>query len=299
MQIGFVGLGQMGLPMFQNLVRVFPGALGYDASPERVAQTARDGVSVVTQPQHLRALDVVVTVLPHGQAVREALLGDGEGGPLAARLRDGAVVIDMSSSSPLDTKALAADLAALGVALVDAPVSGSVPKARAGTLTILVGGDDGVVERVQPLLAAMGTTLIRTGAVGSAHAMKALNNYVYAAGLLAASEAMLLARALALDPGIFVDVLNASSGRNVATDTKLRQHMLDDGDFKAGFGLRLMAKDLGIAQGLEAHAGFLPPQLALCAKLWQDASGALPAQADNTEIYRYLRDRLVAEPQPA
>ena len=122
----------------------------------------------------------------------------------------------------------------------------------------MLGATDPIAERVTPILETMGAKLIRTGAVGSAHAMKALNNYVYAAGLLAASEAMLLGQAMNLDLGVLVDVLNASSGRNVATETKLKQHMLDGGDFKAGFGLHLMAKDLGIAHGLKNSAGFTP-----------------------------------------
>lgn len=124
--------------------------------------------------------------------------------------------------------------------------------------------------------------------------MKALNNYVYAAGLLAASEALLLGKALDLNLETLIDVMNVSSGRNVATETKLKQHMLEGGDFKAGFGLHLMAKDLSIAHGLNVHAGFAPPQLSLCHELWQEACQNMPTASDNTEIYRFLEKKLQA-----
>ena len=300
MRIGFIGLGAMGQPMFRNLVHRFPGALGYDASAERRAELAAQpdaAQGIVATMQALGAPDVLFTMLPDGKVVRRCLFEPaGAGEPaLVERMAAGALVVDLSSSSPLDTLALARDLAGRGIGLMDAPVSGSVPKARAGTLAIMLGCDDDAArERVMPLLQAMGERIIPTGRAGSAHAMKTLNNYVYAAGLLAASEALLLARALDLDLSVLTDVLNASSGRNVATETKLKQHMLEGGDFKGGFGLHLMAKDLTIAHGLGAHAGFEPPQLALCQALWQDAGAELRHGADNTEIYRYLAGRLKA-----
>ena len=134
----------------------------------------------------------------------------------------------------------------------------------------MAGGDAADLERARPLLSRMGATLIPTGAVGSAHAMKALNNYVYAAGLLAASEALLIARRMGLDLDVFTDVLNASSGRNVATETKLRQFIVP-GSYAGGFALALMAKDLRTADALQAHAGVRVGQLSLCAGLWQRA----------------------------
>ncbi|MCD0501881.1 NAD(P)-dependent oxidoreductase [Bordetella petrii] len=298
MRIGFIGLGQMGFPMFQNLSRKLPGAevLGYDKSAARMAQLRENGQAAGLAPGQdaLAGLDVLITMLPNGAAVRACLLGEQGGTPLGRRLAAGATVIDMSSSSPMDTRQLARELGETGINLVDAPVSGSVPKARDGTLAIMAGGEDAVIERMRPLFLAMGAKLIKTGAVGSAHGMKALNNYVYAAGLLAMSEALLLGKSMDLDLGVLIDVMNVSSGRNVATETKARQHMLNGGDFKAGFGLHLMAKDLGIAAGLREQAGFNPPQLALCQELWQHACTQLPVDADNTEIYRYLAARLGA-----
>lgn len=292
MRIGFIGLGNMGRPMFLNLVKQYPSAVAFDASPAARAQLRDDGVqapdAIVAQWDAFPQVDLLITMLPHGKAVRQCLLG-GEGQPgLIDRLPGGAVVVDMSTSSPVDTKALHAALSERNIALVDAPVSGSVPKARDGTLAIMTGGDTAVLDRIDPVLRSMGARLIRTGATGSAHAMKALNNYVYAAGLMAASEALLLGKALDLDLGILADVFNASSGRNIATETKLRQHMLEGGDFRGGFAMHLMAKDLDIAYSLRELAGFTPRQLELCVDTWRQAREQFPADADNTEILHFL-----------
>ena len=137
----------------------------------------------------------------------------------------------------------------------------------------MLGGEDGPCARAEPLLREMGVAPIRTGPVGSAHAMKALNNYVYAAGLLAAAEAVHMAAALGLDTAVFTDVLNASSGRNVATETKLKSDVLT-GRYAAGFQLGLMRKDLETAGAIADETGFDAPSLALCrspldAKRWR------------------------------
>ncbi len=300
MKIGFVGLGQMGWPMFTSLASTAsPGSvIGFDCSQPRMAElrSTHEGTgTLATSIDELSEVDVLITMLPHGQAVQSVVLGENNDG-LSEHLNEGTIVIDMSSSSPADTLFLYKALASKKIRLCDAPVSGSVAKARTSTLSIMLGCDSDLADLVKPILLRMGTAIVCTGDISTAHAMKALNNYVYAAGLLAASEALLIGEALGLDLEKLVDVLNSSSGRNVATETKLKQHMLAGGDFKAGFGLRLMAKDLGITHGLKESLGFLPPQLALCFKTWQDAAQKLPAQADNTEIMRYLKRELQPSP---
>jgi hypothetical protein len=138
---------------------------------------------------------------------------------------------------------------------MDAPVSGSVAKAKLGTLAIMAGGDDAAFAKAEPVLRGMGEAIIRTGPVGSAHAMKALNNFVYAAGLLATAEALRMGEALNLDLSILADVLNASSGRNIATETKVKQEILP-GRYAGGFQLGLMRKDLETAGAIAAETGF-------------------------------------------
>ncbi|SSW70063.1 NAD(P)-dependent oxidoreductase [Achromobacter agilis] len=300
LKIGFVGLGMMGLPMLDNLARGGDDfdILAYDRDPARLDRLAAHPAwnRTLRPAADLRALaacDVVITMLPDSTITNAVI--EGEDG-LAAVMRAGSVLLDMGSSNPAETLRLAPRLRAVGVTLIDAPVSGAVAKAAAGTLAIMVGADAAGLERVRPVLSRMGASLIHTGAVGSAHAMKALNNYVYAAGLLAASEALLIAQRMDLDLDVFTDVLNASSGRNVATETKLRQFVVP-GTYNGGFALALMAKDLRTADALQALAGVSATQLSLCTALWQRAREALPAGADNTEIHRYL-ERLNA-PAPA
>jgi 3-hydroxyisobutyrate dehydrogenase len=229
------------------------------------------------------ACDVIVLMLPNSAVVAQVKEGPQS---LLAALRPGALVIDMGSSVPAETCRLAALAGERGAVLMDAPVSGSVVKASSGTLAIMAGDDDAFV-RAEPQVRDMGETIIRTGPVGSAHAMKALNNYVYAAGLLATAEALQMGARLGLDLGVLADVLNASSGRNVATETKVKQHILT-GTYAGGFQLGLMAKDLETAGTIAAETGFDARALTLCREVWRQAVAALGPAADNTELHRFL-----------
>lgn len=287
--IGFIGLGMMGLPMArsllrngQSLVACDPSAAARDALADGSAAGA---VCFVETPAAVTDIArVIVLMLPDSKIVAQVM--EGPAGLLAG-LRGGQLVIDMGSSLPGETRRLAALAAARGAAMMDAPVSGSVVKARAGTLAIMAGGSSGAWAQAEPVLRGMGETLIRTGAIGSAHAMKALNNYVYAAGLLATAEALHMGEALGLDLGVLADVMNASSGRNIATETKVRQEILP-GRYQGGFQLGLMRKDLETAGSIAAETGFDAKALALCRMLWTDAMAELGPKADNTEIHRYL-----------
>ncbi|WP_135466910.1 NAD(P)-dependent oxidoreductase [Crenalkalicoccus roseus] len=287
--VGFVGLGMMGLPMARSLLRRGWRLVACDpsgAARAALAEGAAPGAArfADTPAEVAEACRVVVLMLPDSRVVAQVM--EGPGG-LIAVLRPGQLVVDMGSSVPSETRRLAAALAGRGAAMVDAPVSGSVVKATSGTLTIMVGGNDQAFALAEPVLRGMGETLIRTGPVGSAHAMKALNNYVYAAGLLAAVEALRMGERLGLDLGILTEVMNASSGRNVATETKLRQEILS-GRYQGGFQLGLMRKDLETAAAIAAETGFPARQLGLCLEVWNGAVAALGAKADNTEIHRHL-----------
>lgn len=281
-----IGLGAMGVPMALRLIGAGYSVFGVDpAEPGRVALEAAGGTALASSA----ALDpgliaAVITMLPTGAIVRAALL---EGEALARRLRPGTLVIDMSSSRPADTVALEQALAPLGLPLVDAPVSGGVKRAVDGSLAIMAGGPADRIELARPLLAAMGKTIIPTGPIGSGHAMKALNNYVSAAGLVAACEALLVGRTFGLEPETIVDVLNVSTGRNNSTEVKLKPFVISE-TFASGFGMALMAKDIGIAAELAQELGFTLPQMPQVAELWAQAVLALGKQADHTEIYRYI-----------
>lgn len=283
--------------MLRHLLASGLAVRAFDSDRDRLSSLAADwpgSLRAAGSLGELAGCDTVITMLPNSH-VTSQVLADGESA-LVHVLHPGALVIDMGSSDPVETTRLAGLFEAAGLRLLDAPVSGSVAKAESGQLSIMVGGDADLLERVRPLLEVMGSVILPTGRVGSAHAMKALNNYVYAAGLLASCEALLAVRALGLDAETFVDILNASSGRNVATETKLRQFILS-GSFSGGFSLPLQAKDLATAKRLGDSAGLDMPQLSQVASLWSEAVDALPVEADNTAIYRFL-ETLQTSPEP-
>jgi 3-hydroxyisobutyrate dehydrogenase len=282
-RVGFVGLGQMGAPMARGLARAGFRLALLDARPGAAAALGLEAELPADAAALGAACRVAVTMLPDGNAVREVVLG-ARG--LAAGLARGSVIIDMSSSSPVGTRALGDALAASGIALIDAPVSGGVKRAIDGSLAIMAGGDAAVIERCRPVLAAMGRHIFPTGPLGSGHAMKALNNYVSAAGLAAAVEAVLAGSRFGLDPRTIVGVLNASTGKNNSTENKFPQFILPR-DFSSGFSLGLMVKDLRTALDV-AHATGTPAPLAeSVVAAWADAERLLGPQADHTAVVQY------------
>lgn len=286
-RVAVIGLGAMGVPMAKRLLGAGFRVTGIDPAAPGRETLAAAGAAVHASTADVAAdeIDAVITMLPNGAVVRAALLA---GESFARRLRPGTLVIDMSSSKPGDTVTLATDLAALSLGLVDAPVSGGVKRAVEGTLAIMAGGPAALVDRARPLFEAMGKTVIATGPIGSGHAMKALNNYVSAAGLVAACEALLVGQRFGLEPGTIVDVLNASTGRNNSTEVKLKPFIISE-SYASGFAMALMAKDIGIAAELAGDLDFDLPQLPRVSALWNEAVAALGNGADHTEIHRFLK----------
>ena len=284
-RIGFVGLGNMGAPMAAHLARAGYRIVAADASPAALerfcASTACERVGSLADLG--RSCRLVITMLPDGAAVRQVLLGAD---PLAAGLSAGCIVLDMSSAEPLATRELAGELAAGGVSLVDAPVSGGVRRALEGKLAIMAGGEAAAIARCRPVLDRLGQVFL-AGASGAGHAVKALNNYLSAVALAATAEAMLAGERFGLDPKVMLEILNHSTGRNTATDQKYPAYVLTR-RFDSGFALSLMAKDLRIARALASAVGTPRGLLDECSALWQRAERILGAAADNTEIVRYL-----------
>jgi len=282
----FIGLGQIGLPMALRLSGAGFDVLGYDLSVDARAAFAQHGGRAVSDPVAAAgSADVVITMLPNGTAVEAALTAD-QG--LSDALPQGSVVVDMSSSAPSGTIRLGERLAAKGITLLDAPVSGGVKRAVTGKLSIMVGGDGAALERVRPVLAALGETITHAGGPGAGHAAKALNNYVSAAGLVATCEALHLGAAFNLAPETLVAVLNASTGRNNTTEHKALQFIIPE-TYDAGFSLALMRKDLQTAAAMASEYGVEPPLLPAMAALWSDAEADLPKGADHTAMHSFLR----------
>jgi 3-hydroxyisobutyrate dehydrogenase len=283
--VGFVGIGNMGWPMAACLSRA--GFALQVADARRVQ--AENFVQQVGgfAPDTLAALaaaDVVITMLPTSSHVGSALAEAADN--LIAGLRPGSLVIDMTSGQPAATKALAALVAAAGSAMIDAPVSGGVPRAKTGELAIMVGGAAADIERARPVLAAMGTSILVCGEVGAGQAMKALNNLVSAGGFLIGLEALLIGKKFGLDPGLMTDVLNVSSGMNNSTQKKFRQFVLSRA-FDSGFSLELMVKDVSIATGMGRDSGVPAPFAALCRDLWAAAATALGPGQDHTAVAKF------------
>jgi 3-hydroxyisobutyrate dehydrogenase len=292
MRVGFIGIGNMGWPMAAHIAKAGHTLTVFDVDHPRSTRFAhehacRAAVSVGEIAQN----EIVVTMLPTGQIVRQALLED-EDGAFAKALRPGTLVIDMSSSEPVGTRELGKVLDKEGVILMDAPVSGAVPRAKAGTLAIMIGGNDQkAIERAKPLLLAMGQQLFQTGPLGTGHAMKALNNYIAAAGYTAVAEALLIGERFGLDQGVMVDILNVSTGRNFTTEVMIREHVLG-GKFGTGFAIGLMAKDVRIAADLGEAVNLDAPVSRLIRERWAVARDRLGATSDTSAAILGWKDDL-------
>lgn len=285
-RIAFFGLGHMGLPMATRLLAAGHRVTGHDPDKAATGRFKRAGGNVSTDNrQTLASSDCVILMLPNSDVVEAVTSQPGFDPP------PDTVVVDMGSSEPLRTRALAANFAARGVTLLDAPVSGGVNGAIRGDLKIMAAGDSAALDRVVPLLNHLGT-VTHVGESGAGHALKALNNLLSATHLLATAEAVHAGRRLGLQDEVMIEVFNASSGRSGSTENKWPR-FISPGTFDSGFALRLMRKDLSIAVGL------LDPQdrqnsLAQCVeRRWAAAEQELAENADHTEIARW-----VADPKP-
>ncbi|NYT78306.1 NAD(P)-dependent oxidoreductase [Alcaligenaceae bacterium] len=280
-RIGFVGIGAMGAPMAGCLLKAGYPLSVFDNNPDRTAAFAKEhGIKPAASLAELgKEADVIITILPNSAIVQDVLFGP-QG--LAPSLRHGAVVIEMTSGIPSQTVAFSERLADQGVVLFDAPVSGGVPRARTGELTIMAGGEQADIDTARPILNALGS-VIATGKVGSGHAMKALNNLVSSAGFLIGIEALIIGSRFGIDPETMVDVLNVSTGMNNSTQKKFKQYVLSR-KFDSGFAMSLMVKDLTIALGIAHENNVNAPFADLCRNLWAGASAVLGPQADHTAV---------------
>ena len=284
--IGFVGVGNMGWPMAANLLRA-GHTLNVNDNRREVANNFVQQVGGFA-PDSLRELaaksDVVITMLPTSGIVSH-VLADAEDSLLAG-LKPGSLVIDMTSGDPSATRRLAERVVSLGSVMIDAPVSGGVPRAKTGELAIMVGGTEENIARAMPVLQAMGTAITRCGDIGAGQAMKALNNLVSAGGFLIGIEALLIGQRFGLDPELMVDVLNASTGMTNSSQKKFKQYVLSR-KFDSGFSLDLLVKDLSIAMGVGRETATPTPFAALCRDLTAGARALLGPGQDHTALAKF------------
>lgn len=288
--LGFIGLGQMGAPMVRNLLKAGHRVQGFDVLPSACSRFADDAsfavaASPIEAAQNARAL---ILMLPDSNIV-DKLLWETDGG-LAARLAPGTLLIDMGSSDPVRSRANYDRLEKLAIRFVDAPVSGGVKRAIDGSLSIMIGGEATAVEEAKTFLQVMGKSLVHVGSSGAGHAVKALNNYVSASGLLAVCEALVAAEKFGIDPHLVNQVFNTSTGKNNTTEHKVENFMLS-GKFDSGFALSLMRKDLNTARAFIERMGTRGEFSQVCFENWNEAEQTLNAGADHTALYRFIREQ--------
>lgn len=283
MNIGFVGLGLMGRPMVRRLIDAGHSVLAYDVSATAF-ENWENPPSRAADVRDLAGCEVVILMLPNGSIVDDVLFHSGN---LAEVARKGILILDMGSSDPEGSKSRARELEAKRIRFADAPVSGGVSGANAGTLTIMVGSSDSLKEEERTLLRTLGDTIFDVGPAGSGHAVKALNNALSAASLLAMAEASGAAHRFGIKPETFVQVINESSGRSFSSEWKYPRFVLP-GTFDSGFSLALMAKDVKTAVNLAAGLDLDIPTLRVVGETWEKAHSTLSSNADHTEITRWV-----------
>lgn len=291
-RVGFAGIGKMGWPMARNILAAGFPVVVYDADFDRAQRFAAEcgGAAAESAAGLGRGSDLIVTMLPTGADVAEVLVGEHDDGALGG-LAEGAIVVDMSSSDPVGTRELGSRLGERGVALIDAPVSGLVPRAETGTLTIMIGAnDERAVASAEPVLQCLGERLIRCGSLGCGHAMKALNNVVSATAFVATAEALIVGKRFGLDPLVMTQVLSVSTGRSFHSDVSFPDHVLTR-KFATGFTLGLLAKDVGIAGDLSHAVEAKTPLIELVRTLLAEGRDEIGPAEDNTAIVK-LWERL-------
>lgn len=292
--IAFIGLGNMGAPMMRNLLKAGHSVQAYDLAQDACAAAKEAGAGIAASPaEAAAAAEVVVTMLPAGAHVRAVYMG--EGGVIAAA-KPGSLFIDSSTVDVASARAVAAAATAAGHAMVDAPVSGGVGGAAAGTLTFMVGGDDAAFDRARPILEAMGKTIVHAGGPGNGQAAKICNNMLLGISMIGVSEAFALAEKLGLDAQKLFDISSKSSGQcwsltsycpvpgPVPTSPANR-------DYQPGFAAAMMLKDLKLAVDAGQSVGASLPLGAEAAQLYTLFCNLGNAGVDFSGIVTMLRGR--------
>jgi 3-hydroxyisobutyrate dehydrogenase len=289
-RVGFVGLGTMGLPMARNLLRAGHRLRGFDLDPSRAGMLADlGGVAASSAADAARGAAAVITMLPASRQVEEAVLGPG--GVLEG-LEAGATLIDMSTIDPSTTRRVEAAVRQRGARMLDAPVSGGAIGAERGTLTIMVGGDAEVLDRVRDLLAAMGTDVVHCGAIGMGETVKLANQILAGTAMVAVAEAFALGIRLGADPRTLLEVIGKSTGscwmlRQVPVPG-LTEEAAVNRDFAPGFRVDLMHKDLGLALGAGDELGLPLTLTAVAHQLYGLASRHGHGPLDVSAVARLL-----------
>ncbi|MDO8874623.1 MAG: 3-hydroxyisobutyrate dehydrogenase [Pseudolabrys sp.] len=291
-RIGFIGLGNMGLPMAQNLLKAGHQVEGVDLNPASVERlTASGGASVETAKIAASRADVVITMLPAGKHVREVYLGANG---IVENANPGTLLIDCSTIDVETAREVAAAAEARGLLMLDAPVSGGVGGAAAGTLTFMVGGSAQAFTSAQPILDKMGKTIVHAGGAGNGQAAKICNNMILGISMIAVSEAFVLAEKLGLDHQKLFDIASKASGQCWSMTTYCPvpgpvPTSPANRDYQPGFTAAMMLKDLRLAQDAAKAAGAKTELGADAARIYSAYADSGEAERDFSGIIRFIR----------
>jgi 2-hydroxy-3-oxopropionate reductase len=283
--VGFIGLGVMGRRMALNLRKAGYALLVHDLSRAAVEELMAAGATDAGSVAGAAEADVVITMLPDTPDVEAVVLGEGG---LVSAMRRGSVLIDMSSISPTATQAMAAELGARGIDMLDAPVSGGYQGAESGTLSIMVGGEAGVLDRCRPVLEAMGKTISHIGEHGAGQVCKVCNQVAVAINIQAVAEALTLAKKNGVDPAKVRTALLGGFAQSKALD--LHGQRVLDSNYAAGFRVTLQRKDLKLALENGSATGAALPATALIQQLYGVLAATGRSELDNSSLALLLQE---------
>jgi 3-hydroxyisobutyrate dehydrogenase len=286
MKIAFIGLGDIGEPMATHLARDPFELVVWNRTSSKAEDFARNHKAKVaaTPAEAVRDAAVVITCLPSSVEVEAVIHGDN--GILDA-MRKGSVLIDCTSGDPPTSRSIAAELGGRGVEFIDAPVSGGTTAAKAGTLTVMWGGEATVFERVRPVIEAFGKKIVHAGPVGSGDALKAVNNALLAVHIISTAEGLAILAKAGVDPKVALEVINASSGRSNSSENLIPQRVLTRA-FPRTFRLALLEKDIAIAAVMADDLHASAPVISLTAERFHEAREQLGESADHVEAVKMV-----------
>ena len=283
MKIGLIGLGIMGKPMVRNILKAgYREVLVWNRSSKSMEEVVADGAIASTPREIGETCDVVITMLPNSPQVKEVMLCETG---VAAYMKPGAVFIDCSSINAVASQEIAAVLAARGVEMLDAPVSGGEPKAIDGTLSFMVGGKQAVFDAYKPLLLTMGASAVRCGEVGAGNTTKLANQIIVACNIQALSEALMLAKKAGVDPELVFQAIRGGLAGSTVMEAKAP--MMIGGNDKPGFKIDLHIKDLNNALDCAHSVGAPVPMTAQVQEILQWLHNHEGGQKDHSAIAQY------------
>jgi len=291
MKIGFIGLGIMGKPMCKNLLKAGHRPVIYSRNQATIAELSAAGATVAATPREVAAqVELVITMLPNSPEVKEVILGTNG---VVEGARTGCIVADMSSIAPLASQQIAASLAAKGIEMLDAPVSGGQPKAIEGTLSVMVGGKQEIFDRCVPIFKAMAASVVRVGEVGAGNVTKLANQVVVALNIAALSEAMVLAAKAGVEPELVYQAIRGGLAGSTVMEAKTP--LMLDRKFNPGFRINLHIKDLANALETSHDVGAPLPLTAAVMEIMQGLKVGGLGDSDHGALVRYFEQQAKTE----